>query len=78
MLIANAYRIYVAPVVAEVMVGPGNARELEKLLNEQSYLGRPALILPEALAETVLKNLPLHWRRPDIMNRDPNEAQYYS
>jgi hypothetical protein len=60
------------------MVGPGNVRELEKLLNEQSYWGRPALILPEALAETVLKNRPLDWRRPDIMNRDPNEAQYYS
>ena len=44
------------------MVGPGNARELEKLLNEQSYLGRPALILPEALPEAVLKNLPLRWR----------------
>jgi hypothetical protein len=60
------------------MVGPGNVRELEKLLNEQSYWGRPALILPEALAETVLKNRPLDWRPPDIMNRDPNEAQYYS
>ncbi|HEY6243178.1 MAG TPA: hypothetical protein VIX17_04495 [Pyrinomonadaceae bacterium] len=68
MLIANAYRIYVAPVVAEVMVGPGNVRELEKLLNEQSYWGRPALILPEALAETVLKNRPLRWRPPNIMN----------
>jgi len=64
MLTVNAYRINVAPVFAEVMVGPGNARELEKLLNEQSYLGRLALILPEALAETVLKNLTHRWRPP--------------
>jgi hypothetical protein len=55
MLIVTAYLIYVAPVVAEVVVGPGSARELESLLNEQSYLGRLALILPEALPETVLK-----------------------
>jgi len=55
MLIVNAYRIYLAPVVAEVVVGPGSARELESLLNEQSYLGRLALILPEALPGTVLK-----------------------
>jgi len=39
MLIVNAYRINVAPVVAEIVVGPGSARELEKPIERTVVLG---------------------------------------
>jgi hypothetical protein len=68
MLTVNAYRINLGSSCCGSYGRSGQCPGAGKAIERTVVLGRLALILPEALPETVLKNLPLRWRPPDIMN----------